>query len=144
LAAEHPADARLVYEWACAVEQSGDLDSAVPLHERALALGLREPHRHLAVLQLAAAHRELGRPEDALAALQQVSGSPPQSVPAAGWRALAQLDLGRPELAVAELLETLLEQAGDLDTAVHRERLRAIAVGLRGPQVPDQALGESP
>ena len=55
LAAIHPADPRLAYEWACAVDATADRTRAVSLYHRALDNGLREPHRHRAQLQAAAA-----------------------------------------------------------------------------------------
>ncbi|MEW1953640.1 tetratricopeptide repeat protein [Terrabacter sp. NPDC080008] len=124
---DHPADARLVFELAGAWDALGDERCAIGLYEQALTGGLREPHRHLAQLQLASSLRVVGRAEEALAVLDEVLATRPHSTAALVLCALAQADLGRERQAVADLVRGTLEATTDVDTQAYRRALRAYA-----------------
>jgi cyanophycin synthetase len=113
LATAHPSDPRLAYEWACAIDATADRARAVSLYHRALDNGLREPHRHRAQLQAAAAYRDLGHPEIALELLEAVAATHPGSSVAAALRALVLVDTGDAAEAVADLVDALMEHATD-------------------------------
>ena len=67
-----PDDPRLMFEWASALDAAGHEAEAVPAYRAALRDGLREPHRHRAMLQLGSSLTVLGRVEEALEVLSQV------------------------------------------------------------------------
>jgi tetratricopeptide (TPR) repeat protein len=71
LVAERPADdPRAAFEAASARDFAGDEADAEPLYRRALELGLPEPHRAQAVIQLASTLRNLGRADESVALLR--------------------------------------------------------------------------
>ena len=131
LAAGNPSDPRLAYEWACAVDATADRARAVSLYHQALDNGLREPHRHRAQLQAAAAYRDLGHPQIALELLDAVTAGHPGSSVAAALRALVHMDVGEAAEAVADLVDSLMEHATDDDAAVYRTALHHAAEQVR-------------
>jgi tetratricopeptide (TPR) repeat protein len=86
LAAQHPDDARLVFELAGAYDAAGDAGRAIGLYERALDGGLREPYRHRAQIQAASTLRNLGDHEQALRLLDEVDVTHPGNVAVAAFR----------------------------------------------------------
>lgn len=127
LYAAHPGDARIAYEYAGTHDGAGHEADAVPLYEEALGLGLREPLRHRAQLQLASSLRNLGRHEEALAVVLDVSRRYPESVGVAAFRALVEHDAGHPSQALRELLATVLATSTDPDVELYRRALTAYA-----------------
>ncbi|WP_270889370.1 tetratricopeptide repeat protein [Pedococcus sp. 5OH_020] len=127
----HPSDGRLMYELACALDAAGKEHDAIPLYRECLATGLREPHRHRARIQLASSLRVTGQPEAAYELLTELSGERPGSAAVAAFRALAAVDIGRADQAVADLVDTLLHHAGDEDTLSYQRALHAYAEELR-------------
>ena len=128
----HPGDPRLLFEWASALDAAGEAVRAVPLYHQALEQGLREPHRHRAQIQTASSYRNIGQPEAALQLLDEVSVAYPGSASVAALRALALLDTGRAEEAVADLVDALLDHASDEDSTAYRRALHAHASEVRG------------
>jgi cyanophycin synthetase len=128
----HPGDARLTYELAGAHDSAGDEAAAVPLYEEALAAGLREPHRHLAQLQLASSLRNLGRLDEAVAVIDDVSARHPDSLGVAAFRALVHHDAGQSTGALAELITTVVATSTDPDVVRYRRALAAYAAALEG------------
>jgi cyanophycin synthetase len=131
LVAQHPDDARLVFELAGAYDAAGDAARAIGLYERALAGGLREPHRHRAQIQAASTRRNLGDHEEALRLLDEVDVTHPGNVAVAAFRALVLVDVGRAGEAVADLVDSLVDHAADEDAAAYRRSLHAYASRLR-------------
>ena len=131
LAAQHPDDARLVFELAGAYDAAGDATRAIGLYERALAGGLREPYRHRAQIQAASTLRNLGDHEQALRLLDEVDVTHPGNVAVAAFRALVLVDAGRAGEAVANLVDSLVDHAADEDAAAYRRSLHAYATRLR-------------
>lgn len=111
LVAERPAeDAVAVFELAGVRDYVGREAEAEPLYRRALDLGLGEPHRGQAVIQLASTVRNLGRPEEALTLLrEQFAGHPehPLADAATAFAALALADTGAEREALAAALRAL-------------------------------------
>jgi len=131
LYAAHPGDARIAYEYAGAHDSAGDEGAAVPLYEEALAAGLREPHRHRAQLQLASSLRNVGRLDEALAVVEDVTARHPDSLGAAAFRALVRHDAGGATEALSELLVSVAATSGDPDVVRYRRALAAYAAQLR-------------
>jgi cyanophycin synthetase len=131
LAAQHPDDARLVFELAGAYDAAGDAARAIGLYERALGGGLREPYRHRAQIQAASTLRNLGDHERALRLLDEVDVTHPGNVAVAAFRALVLVDAGRAGEAVADLVDSLVDHAADEDAAAYRRSLHAYATQLR-------------
>jgi cyanophycin synthetase len=131
LVAQHPDDPRLAFELAGAHDAAGDPATAIGLYEKALSGGLREPQRHRAQIQSASTLRNLGEPERALALLDEVDVTYPGNVAVAAFRALVLVDLGRPDVAVADLVDSLVDHAADEDAAAYRRALHGYAARLR-------------
>jgi len=127
----HESDARLTYEYASALDAAGKEDDAIRVYREALAAGLREPFRHRARLQLASSLRETGQADTAYSLLTELAAERPGSVAVEAFRALAALDSGRPEAAVAGLVDVVLHHAGDEDTESYRAALSRYAAELR-------------
>ncbi|HEX8496023.1 MAG TPA: tetratricopeptide repeat protein [Actinomycetales bacterium] len=125
-----PDDPRLMYEWASALDAAGHEVQAVPAYETALRGGLREPHRHRAMIQLGSSLRGLGRPEEAVAVLTAVTADRPESVAAQLFLSLALLDADRPAEAVRGLVESTLAHSGDPDVVAYRTALLSSAAAL--------------
>jgi cyanophycin synthetase len=130
LYAAHPGDARIAFELAGAHDSAGHEADAVPLYEEALRLGLREPLRHRAQLQLASSLRNLGRPDEALGVVADVSARHPESLGVAAFRALVEHDAGHPTAALRELLCTVVATSTDPDVERYRRALTAYAEEL--------------
>lgn len=131
LHAEHPHDARLAYEYAGALDAAGREREAIEGYRKALAAGLREPHRHRARIQLASSLRVVGEAAEAYDLLSELAAERPHSVAVSAFRALAAVDCGRAPEAVADLIDTLLHHAGDEDTLSYQRALHRYAVEFR-------------
>jgi tetratricopeptide (TPR) repeat protein len=111
LVAERPADdAVAVFELAGVRDYVGREGEAEPLYRRALELGLDEPQRGQAVIQLASTVRNLGRPDEALTLLRdEFAGQPehPLADAATAFAALALADTGAEREALVAALKTL-------------------------------------
>ena len=101
------------------------------MYRKALAGGLREPHRHRARIQLASSLRVSGGAEEAYTLLSELADERPHSVAVVAFRALAGVDSGRGREAVADLVDALVHHAGDEDTLAYGRALHAYAEDLR-------------
>jgi tetratricopeptide (TPR) repeat protein len=112
LVAERPADdAVAVFELAGVRDFVGREAEAEPLYRRALELGLEEPQRGQAVIQLASTIRNLGRPDESLALLRdEFAGQPehPLADAATAFAALALADSGAEREALVAVLRALV------------------------------------
>ncbi len=127
-----PDDARLMYEWAQALADAGSPGQSVPAYESALRGGLREPHRHRALIGLGSSLRRLGRPAESVEVLRLVAAERPDSVAVQGFLALSLLEGGQGPQAVAALIEALVGHAGDPDDLAYRPDLLRHAAELVG------------
>ncbi|GAB3594231.1 hypothetical protein GCM10027446_17750 [Angustibacter peucedani] len=124
-----PDDPRLMFEWASALDAAGHEAEAVPAYRSALRDGLREPHRHRALLQLGSSLTVLGRAEEAVEVLAEVREHRPTSAAAQGFYALALRAAGRPDDALAVLMESLMAHAAGPDDEAYRAALLRYATG---------------
>ncbi|WP_462284805.1 tetratricopeptide repeat protein [Nostocoides sp.] len=122
----------MLFEVAGAHDAAGREAEAVDLYERALARGLREPHRHRAQLQLASSLRNLGRLDSAATLVAQLRQERTESAAVSAFAALIALDAGLADHAVADLIDALLARATDDDTRLYRAALTRYAAELRG------------
>ncbi|GLU89866.1 MULTISPECIES: tetratricopeptide repeat protein [Agromyces] len=129
LAAELPdSDPRGAFEAAGARDAAGLEDEAVAGYRRALTLGLAGRPRVEALIQLASTLRNLGRPSESLALLDEASVEPHDLGDAVtAFRALALVDLGRERRAAAELVAALVPHLPQ-----YRRSLAAYAAALGG------------
>jgi cyanophycin synthetase len=118
-----PGDPRLIFELASAHDGAGDQQQAIALYDKALGGGLREPHRHRALLQQAAGYRKLGDLTSARGILDTLCEERPGSAAVAAFRALTMLDQGEAPAAVADLITVLLSRSGDADDEAYRAAL---------------------
>jgi cyanophycin synthetase len=128
---QHRGDARLVYEHASALDAAGREQEAIALYRESLAAGLREPHRHRARIQLASSLRVTGQAGLAYSLLSELAAERPGSIAVEAFRALAGVDSGEATRTVADLVDVLLQHAGDEDSQSYREALHRYAAELR-------------
>ena len=131
LADTHRDDPRLIFELASAYDALGDNSRAIALYEEAMGTGLREPHRHRALIQQASSYRNIGDLPSARRILDALSELRPGSAAVAAFRALTMLDQGDAPAAVADLINVLLSHSGDSDDEAYRVSLHRIAAELR-------------
>ena len=127
----NPGDPRVTFEYAGALDAADDTAAAIEQYEAALAAGLREPHRHRARIQLASSLRLAGRADEASALLAELAGERPESAAVIAFGALAALDAGRAQVAVADLIDALLARAIDDDSQQYRAAISRYAALLR-------------
>ena len=131
LHAQHPGDARLAFEYAGALDAAGQEREAIEVYRKALAAGLREPHRHRARIQLASSLRVVGSAEESYELLSELAVERPHSVAIAAFRALSAVDCGKADEAVADLVDSLIHHAGDEDTLSYQGALHRYAEDFR-------------
>jgi cyanophycin synthetase len=131
LADTDPADPRLIFELASAYDASGDAARAITLYDKAIGAGLREPHRHRAMIQQASGYRSVGDLAAARRILDALSELRPGSAAIAAFRALTMLDQGEAPAAVADLINILLTHSGDSDDEAYRASLHLKVEALR-------------
>ncbi len=111
LVAERPAeDPVAVFELAGVRDYVGREADAEPLYRRALDLGLAEPDRSRAVIQLASTVRNLGRPAEAIDLLRASFDDHPDhelADAATAFEALALADMGDEREALVAVLRAL-------------------------------------
>jgi len=90
------------------------------MYDKAIGAGLREPHRHRALLQQAAGHRRTGDLGAARAILDGLAQERPGNAAVAAFRALTMLDQGEAPAAVADLITVLLSRSGEADDEAYR------------------------
>ena len=131
LADTDPGDPRLIFELAGAHDSAGDDTQAIALYDKALGAGLREPHRHRALIQQASSYRNVGDLAAARRILDGLSQQRPDSAAVAAFRALTMLDQGEASAAVAILINVLLSHSGDADDEAYRAALHRYVEELR-------------
>ena len=112
LAAQRPAgDVVALFEHASALDYAGREAEAEPLYRAALAGGLDQQRRSLAVIQLASTVRNLGRAAETVELLRgeisRTGGQDDLHDARVAFLALALVDVGRPVHAVVEALTAL-------------------------------------
>jgi hypothetical protein len=110
LVAERPADdAAALFELASAHDSTGHSGEAVPLYQRALAIGLSGIRRRRATIQLASSLRITGRAPESVALLQPELDAPSDELDDAvrAFLALALVETGEARRAVGLALGAL-------------------------------------
>ena len=123
-----PSDPRLTFELAEAHDAAGKEREAIRWYDEALGLGLREPHRHRALIQKARACGTSASSTQAAALAGRPGRGSARAAPR--WRPSGRscgCDAGESGRAVADLIEALLAHAGDADDDAYREVLHRFA-----------------
>lgn len=108
LVAERPdTDAEAAYEAGSVRDSIGLEAEAVPRYERALDLGLQEPHLSELYIQFASTLRNLGRYDEGLALLDRLPADTDVVDAAAATRALILVSAGRPTEGAAVAIAAL-------------------------------------
>ena len=82
-------------------------------------------------MQLASSLRNLDRPLEAIALLDQLASERPESAAIVAFRALARVDAGAAGPVVADLIDALLARSADEDANLYRHALSAYTAQLR-------------
>jgi len=131
LLARHSDDPRALFESACAWDWGGQPDKAVPLYERAFAAGLEGDRLRRGLLQYGSSLRNLDRAEEAVTVLERANRLFPNSDAVRSFLALALLSAGRPNEAVADLLDLALDGIHSDDFTRYQWAFRHYAAALR-------------
>ncbi len=99
--------ANALFERASLHDYLGEEATAVGLYQQAMASGLEGPKRSEAMIQLGSSLRNIGHAHQAVQLLKQIELEDPLYLDAQGFLALALLDAGHPESAVASALRAL-------------------------------------
>jgi tetratricopeptide (TPR) repeat protein len=129
--AEHPHDARVLYEVGGAYDTAGEEETAAGYYERALALGLDGDTRRKCLLQYGSTLRNLGRFDDSLAVLDRALAAFPDSESVRVWHALSLHAAGRSDAAVAALMDLAADRIRTPDLLRYEPALRGNADYLR-------------
>lgn len=138
LAERDPQDPAAVFERASLHDYLGEEEAAIPVYRAALDLGLEEPLRTRAVIQLASSLRNVGDASGAMALLRGVDAEHELAAAARAFLALALFDDGKPAAALRTALTALAPTLPAYARAVSAyaaelvaaPRVRSIAVGL--------------
>jgi cyanophycin synthetase len=131
---QNPGDPRLIFELASAHDAAGQEYDAIAFYEKACGAGLREPHRHRALLQQASSYRRTGDLRSARTILDALSLERPGSAAVTAFRALTMLEQGEAQAAVADLIDVLLARSGDADDEAYRAALHRHTGELQSPR----------
>lgn len=122
---EHPQHAELHYEVACLHDTLGRETQAIPLYQKAIALGLSEASLRGAWLGLGSSYRSTGQYAEALAAFEQGLARFPDATEFRVFRAMACYNLGHHKEGMESLLAVLAVTTTAPDLTPYR---RAIAL----------------
>jgi predicted Zn-dependent protease len=104
---------------------------AAPLYEQAFAAGLAGDDLRRGLVQYGSTLRNLGRCDDAVAALHRGAAEFPDSPSVQVFLALALTSAGQAEEAVRTLITLALDQIGDDDLQYYQRALREYVAALR-------------
>lgn len=130
LLSQAPDDPVRGFELASAYDWMGREAEAIPHYEAAIGGGLSGDRERRARIQLGSSLRNVGRPDDAVSTLEQVTRDHPDSAFAECLLALSLADAGRPREAVARLIDLVARTAVDDDADVYRAALQRYAKTL--------------
>lgn len=128
---DHPDEPRVVYEVGGAYDTDGQEERAIGHYERALALGLDGELRRRCLLQYGSTLRNLGRLEESLAVFDQAVAEYPSSASLPVFRALTLHAQGRPNAAIADLLEAIADHLDSPEIARYEAAVRGNAEHIR-------------
>lgn len=108
--AEHPDDADVLYEVGGAYDTAGQEQTALGYYERAMAAGLDGDALRRCLLQYGSTLRNVGRIQDSIAAFEDARRRFPESESLRVFEALTLHAAGRPDAALARLLELVADR----------------------------------
>ena len=127
---EHPQHAELHYEVAGLHDNLGRESQAIPLYQKAIALGLSETSLRGAWLGLGSSYRSTGQYAEALAAFEQGQARFPDANEFRVFGAMARYNLGQYKEGMQTLLRVLAETTADPALASYRRAMALYAEDL--------------
>ena len=127
---EHPQHAELHYEVASLHDMQGREAQAIPLYQKAIALGLSEASLRGAWLGLGSSYRGTGQYAEALAAFEQGQARFPDANEFRVFGAMASYNLGQHKEGMETLLAVLAETTVDPALAPYRRAMALYAEDL--------------
>lgn len=131
LEAEHPENARVIYELAGAYDTAGEEATARKYYERALGLGLTGDTLRRCYLQYGSTLRNLGDFDESIRVFERGRQEFPASPSLAVFEALTMHASGRYHEAVAALLETVADTVEMPDIDRYKPAIRGNAAAIR-------------
>ncbi|WP_222840687.1 tetratricopeptide repeat protein [Actinosynnema mirum] len=130
LLAEHPDDVVALFEYAGSLDYAGHEAEAAPAYERAFAAGLDGDRLRQGLIQYGSTLRNLGRHDEAIAALERADREFPGHDSVRAFLALALTSAGRAPEAVALLLALAVDRVPSPDLQRYQRALRGYAAEL--------------
>ncbi|MGY6039892.1 tetratricopeptide repeat protein [Aeromonas sp. AE23HZ002T15] len=127
---EHPQHAELHYEVASLHDMLGRESQAIPLYQKAIALGLSEVSLRGAWLGLGSSYRCIGQYAEALAAFEQGLTRFPDATEFRVFGAMARYNLGQHKEGMESLLAVLAETTADPALVTYRRAMTLYAEDL--------------
>ncbi|MFC5705939.1 tetratricopeptide repeat protein [Aeromonas eucrenophila] len=127
---EHPQHAELHYEVAGLHDNLGRETQAIPLYQKAIALGLSEASLRGAWLGLGSSYRSTGQYAEALAAFEQGQAHFPEANEFRVFGAMARYNLGQHKEGMETLLGVLAETTADPALVTYRRAMALYAEDL--------------
>ena len=129
--AQHPENARVLYEVGGAYDTAGDEQTAVGFYERAIAAGLDGDLARRCAVQYGSTLRNLGRYAESLEVFARARQQHPESPSLATFEALTRHAAGETDAAFAGLLDVIADHVDGPDLERYRPALRGNAEYLR-------------
>ena len=129
--AQHPENARVLYEVGGAYDTAGDEETAVGFYERAITVGLDGDLDRRCAVQYGSTLRNLGRYAESLAVFAAARERHPGSPSLATLEALTRHAAGETDAAFAGLLDVIADHVDSADIERYKAALRANAEYLR-------------
>ncbi|MGY3945127.1 tetratricopeptide repeat protein [Aeromonas tecta] len=127
---EHPQHAELHYEVAGLHDNLGRETQAIPLYQKAIALGLSETSLRGAWLGLGSSYRSTGQYAEALAAFDQAQARFPDANEFKVFRAMTCYNLGQHKEGMESLLTVLAATTADPSLITYRRAMALYAEDL--------------
>jgi tetratricopeptide (TPR) repeat protein len=127
---QFPGSPYVLYEYSGALDSAGREAEAAALYERAFAAGLDGDTLRKGLIQYGSTLRNLGRYEEALAALSRARREFPGSDSVRMFLALTLVSAGRGNEAVAELINLALDRLDGEDAQRYQRSLRRYTAQL--------------
>lgn len=130
LLAHHPRDQHALLAYASALDFADHEADAVPAYEQAFAAGLSGDDLRQGLVQYGSTLRNLGRFDDAVAALRQADDQFPGHASVKAFLALALSSAGRGREAVQILITLALDRIDSDELQQYQRALRSYAADL--------------
>ena len=130
----HPENSRVLYEIGGAYDTDGQEEKAANFYERALAHGLSGDLLRRCYLQYGSTLRNIGRVEESLAVFRTARQTFPDSPSLATFQAVTMHAAGRPNDAIATLLQVIAEHVTTADIDRYKPAILGNAAYIRDLQ----------